>query len=376
MNVLCIRPITWVLMAAVWMVGCASAPKPTPQAVGDVPIEQALVLAWSTKLMGDTSLNQTLPLVKGKLAVASKDGQVQIVNAAQGNLVWQVPLKTPLNTGAGFDGQYAAVVTSGNELVAMADGKVIWRHRLTAQSYTNPLVAGDRVFLLLADRSVAAFDMLSGQRLWVQQRSGEALVLRQNGVLMAFHNNLLAGLGGKLVALNPDNGQVRWEVPMANPRGINDLERLVDLVATPSRVQNSVCVRAFQAQVGCVDALRGSLLWTRPAQGVLGVDGDANALIGTESNGVVRAWNRVTGERLWDTDRLKYRELTSPLWTPKGLVLGDAGGYLYVLSDQDGHLKNKLKTPATGFASSPTALPNGGFVVLSRNGLLQAYQLP
>lgn len=376
MNVLCIRPITWVLIAAVWMVGCASAPKPTPQAVGDVPIEQALVLAWSTKLTGDTSLNQTLPLVKGKLAVASKDGQVQIVNAAQGNLVWQVPLKTPLNTGAGFDGQYAAVVTSGNELVAMADGKVIWRHRLTAQSYTNPLVAGDRVFLLLADRSVAAFDMLSGQRLWVQQRSGEALVLRQNGVLMAFQNNLLAGLGGKLVALNPDNGQVRWEVPMANPRGINDLERLVDLVATPSRVQNSVCVRAFQAQVGCVDALRGSLLWTRPAQGVLGVDGDANALIGTESNGVVRAWNRVTGERLWDTDRLKYRELTSPLWTPKGLVLGDASGYLYVLSDQDGHLKNKLKTPATGFASSPTALPNGGFVVLSRNGLLQAYQLP
>jgi outer membrane assembly lipoprotein YfgL len=308
--------------------------------------------------------------------MASKDGHVQVVHAANGDMAWQVDLKTGLNAGAGFDGHSAAVVTSGNELVAMAAGKVLWRSRLTAQAYTNPLVAGERVFLLLADRSVAAFDLATGQKLWVQQRTGEALVLKQNGVLMAFQNNLLAGLGGKLVALNPDNGQVRWEVPIANPRGINDLERLVDLVASPSRVNNTVCVRAFQAQVGCVDALRGALLWTRPANGVQGVDGTVTALAGTETNGVVQAWNRSTGERLWDTDRLKYRDLTAPLWTAKGVVIGDAGGYLFVLSGQDGRLLNKLKTPASGFASSPTALPDGGLVVLTRNGLLQAYQLP
>lgn len=364
------------LAAALLLSACGSSPKPSAQALGDVKVEQALVPAWSVKLAGDTALNQSLPMQDGQLAMVSKNGHVHLVRADTGRLVWLLALKTDLNTGAGFDGRNVAVVTRSNELVAVADGKVSWRARLTAQSYTNPLVAGERVFVLLADRSVAAFDLATGQRLWVQQRSGEALVLRQNGVLMAFQNNLLAGLGGKLVALNPDNGQVRWEVPIANPRGINDLERLVDLVASPSRLNNSVCVRAFQAQVGCVDALRGALLWTRPANGVQGVGGDSTALAGAESNGVVQAWNRSTGERLWDTDRLKYRELTAPLWTSKGVVVGDAGGYLYVLSGQDGRLMNKLKTPASGFASSPTALPDGGFVVLTRNGLLQAYQLP
>jgi outer membrane protein assembly factor BamB len=364
------------LAAALLLSACGSGPKPSAQAIGDVKVEQALVPAWSVKLAGDTALNQSLPMQDGQLAMVSKNGHVHVVRADTGRLVWQLALKTDLNTGAGFDGRNVAVVTRSNELVAVADGKVSWRTRLTAQSYTNPLVAGERVFVLLADRSVAAFDLATGQRLWVQQRSGEALVLKQNGVLMAFQNNLLAGLGGKLVALNPDNGQVRWEVPIANPRGINDLERLVDLVASPSRLSNSVCVRAFQAQVGCVDALRGALLWTRPANGVQGVGGDGTALAGAESNGVVQAWNRSTGERLWDTDRLKYRELTAPLWTSKGVVVGDAGGYLYVLSGQDGRLMNKLKTPASGFASSPTALPDGGFVVLTRNGLLQAYQLP
>ena len=372
-----IAPNTWLMVSALWVLSaCGSAPKPTPQDIGSVKTEQAIVAAWSTKLSGDQAFTQCLTLLEGKLALASKDGYVHVVQAGNGQLVWQLDLKTGLNTSPGFDWRSAAVVTRSNELVAIADGKVLWRSRLTAQSYTKPLVAGERVFVLLADRSVAAFDLASGQKLWVQQRTGEALVLKQNGVLMAFQNNLLAGLGGKLVALNPDNGQVRWEVPIANPRGINDLERLVDLVASPSRVNNSVCVRAFQAQVGCVDALRGALLWTRPANGVQGVDGNTSGLVGTESNGVVQAWNRSTGERLWDTDRLKYRELTAPLWTAKGVVIGDAGGYLYVLSAQDGRLLNKLKTPASGFAASPTALPDGGLVVLTRNGLLQAYQLP
>ena len=199
-----LRAVAFELMV-VFLLGlsaCSSSPKPTPQDEGSVKSSQPLNLAWSTKLAGDTTLNQALTLMNGKIAVASKGGHVHVVQSGNGQQAWHVDLKTGLNTGAGFDGRYAAVVTRNNELVAMEDGQVLWRNRLSAQSYTTPLVAGERVFLLLADRSVAAFDLATGQRLWVQQRAGEALVLRQNGVLMAFQNNLLAGFGGKLVALN------------------------------------------------------------------------------------------------------------------------------------------------------------------------------
>ncbi len=356
-------------------VSCGTS-KPTPQAVADVPVSQAVEPLWSTKLSGDTGLTQALNVSKGQVALVSQNGVVQVVHIANGELAWKHELKTALSAGAGFDGQSVAVVTSNNELIVLQEGKVAWRHQLTAQTYTNPLVAGERVFLLMADRSVVAHDLSNGQRLWTQQRPGEALVLKQNGVLMAFQNTLLVGLGGRLAGLNPDNGQVRWEVPIATPRGINDLERLVDLVASPTRLRNAVCVRAFQAQVGCVDAARGSLLWTRPANGARGVDGDGAVLVGTEANGVVQAWGRGTGERLWDTDRLKYRELTDPLMTPQGIVIGDSSGWLYVLSAKDGSLLNKIKTPAEGFASKPTALPDGGFVILTRNARLLAYRLP
>lgn len=370
-----LRYAIWAL-ALVFLAACGSPPRPTPVAIGDFKVQQAMTAAWSFKFSSANQLNQSLLVVNDKVAIAAADGAVAVVNTDSGKLVWKHDIKSKLLSGAGFNGEQLAVVTVSNELVVLSEGKVLWRKRLKAQSYTNPLVAGGRVFVLLADRSVAAFDAMNGQFLWTQQRPGEPLVLKQNGVLLPYQNALIAGLGGRLVALNPDNGQIIWDVAMANPRGVNDLERLVDLVATASRVNDSVCVRAFQSQVGCVNVTRGALLWNRASVGVQGVDGDAKLLVGAESNGVVRAWTRAGGERAWDTDRLKYRELTSPLVTPKGVVLGDEGGWLYLLSATDGALLNRVQTASAGFASAPTPLANGGFVILTRNGQLLAYQLP
>ena len=367
----------WALFVFLGIVLTAcTASKPKPAQIAAIKADKPIQALWQFKLGSDVSFVQSLQTVQERMVLTSDDGKIAVVNVRNGQAVWRYELKTALNTGAGFDGDHVAVVTPNNELVLLKDGKVLWRNRLTSQSYTHPLVAGERVFMMMADRSVLAFDLATGVRLWLQQRPGEPLVLKQNGVLIPFQNTLLVGLGGRLTAINPDNGQFKWDVPIANPRGINDLERLVDLVAKPSRVSNSVCVRAFQSQVGCVDALRGSVLWTRSSVGSQGVDGDAKTLIGTESNGMVQAWSRTTGDRLWDSDRLKYRELTGPLFTSKGIVIGDSGGWLYLLSSTDGSLINRVQTSSDGFASTPTALADGGFVVLTRDGLLQAYQLP
>lgn len=375
MKAFAILRFLFLVLSAALITACGSS-KPQPVQIPSIKADKPIQALWKFKLGDDVSFVQSLQVVQERLSLTSDDGNIAVVNVRSGQAVWRFDLKTALNTGTGFDGEHVAVVTLNNELVLLKEGKVLWRNRLTSQSYTHPLIAGERVFMMMADRSVLGFDLVSGQRLWMQQRPGEPLVLKQNGVLMPFQNTLLVGLGGRLTALNPDNGQIKWDVPVANPRGINDLERLVDLVAKPSRVDSSVCVRAFQAQVGCVDALRGSVLWTRSSVGSQGVDGDAKTLIGTESNGMVQAWSRTSGDRLWDSDRLKYRELTGPLFTSKGIVIGDSGGWLYLLSAADGSLINRVQTSTEGFASTPTALADGGFVVLTRNGLLLAYQLP
>ena len=221
--------------------------------VVNLPVRQA----WQLRIPAGKDANLYAQVQGDNVVVASADGTVVSVNAANGRENWRGQAGKRLQTGAGADGRHAAVVTASNELVVLEAGNKLWSKTLSASAFTAPLVAGGRVFVLTADRSVTAFDAQNGARLWTQKREGEPLVLRQQGVLMPYGNTLLAGLSGRMVALNPDNGNVEWEAPLASPRGTNDVERLVDLVGPASRVGNAVCARAFQASVGCVDANTG-----------------------------------------------------------------------------------------------------------------------
>jgi outer membrane protein assembly factor BamB len=294
------------------------------------------------------------------------------VDAATGRESWRAGAGAPLSAGVGSDGTLAAVVTRDNEVVALSAGKTLWKRKMPAQGFTAPFVAGGRVFVLGADRSVTAMDGQSGRVLWTQQRPGEALVLRQAGVMLAVGDTLLVGQGGRLAGLNPANGSIRFEAPIATARGINDVERLVDLIGSVSRVGDVVCARAFQAAVGCVDAARGQVLWTQKAAGSQGVHGDAAAVYGTESDGKVVAWRRDSGQRLWTTDKLAFRELSAPLAVGRSVVLGDAQGFLHFLSREDGSLLNRAQPDSSAIAAAPV-LAGNTLVVVTRSGGVYGY---
>lgn len=333
--------------------------QPNPQQVG-------VRLAWTARI-GSLGFPLSIQPAGAAVLVAGGDGTVAALDAATGADLWRSKPVGALSAGVGGEGQLAAVVTRDNELVMLSEGQPQWRQRMGLQVYTAPLVAGGRVFVLGADRSVAAFDARTGLRLWTQQRPGEALSLRQAGVMLAVGNTLVVGQGGRLAGLNPDNGATRWEAPIATSRGTNDVERLVDLVGRVSRVGDSVCARAFQAAVGCVDTARGALVWSRPADGAEGLSGDAQLVLGTEDDGKVIAWRRADGERQWSVDSLRFRGLGAPLVLGRSVAIGDAGGLLHLLSRENGSLLNRLSTDGSAIVAAPV-LVGSTLVVVTRSG--------
>jgi outer membrane protein assembly factor BamB len=342
--------------------------KPKPAELQANPNLLAVRQAWTARI-GKVDFPLT-PGVSGNVAaLASGDGTVIGIDTATGREQWRGTARAPLSAGVGFDGSTAAVVTRNNELVAFASGREVWRQRLSAQSYTAPLVAGARVFVLGADRAVSAFDGGTGRRLWTQTRTGEPLVLRQPGVLLPVGDTLVVGLGGRMVGMNPVNGSSRWEVPVATARGINDIERLIDLVGRVSRVGDSVCARAFQAAVGCVDASRGQLQWTQRAVGVEGVHGDGSAVYGVESDGKVVGFKREDGQRAWTTESLLHRGLTAPLALGRSVVVGDAFGFVHMLSRTDGSLLNRVPTDGSPVVVAPFAVGNTMLAVTRDGGV-------
>jgi outer membrane protein assembly factor BamB len=357
-----------VLIVSTLLLGACSggAPRPKPAELGANTPLLGVRQAWTNRV-GEQPLGASPAVAGSTVVLAGLDGTVVAVDASNGRDQWRASLGAILATGAGSDGRLAAVITSHNEVVALDAGKEIWRSKLPAQSFTAPLVAGGRVFALAADRSVTAFDGATGRKLWVQQRPGEPLVLKQSGALLAVGDTLVTGLSGRLVGINPNNGNIRWEAPIASPRGTNDVERLVDLVGRTSRMGDVVCARAFQAAVGCVNTARGTLAWTKPANGSEGLAGDDRLVFGTEADGKVFAWRRTDGERAWVVDRLQYRTLSAPLAVGRSVVFGDNSGSVHFLSREDGSALNRLPTDSSGIAAGPV-LAGDTLVVVTRNG--------
>lgn len=365
-----------ILVIAVSLVGCslfAGEAKPKPQELGQNIATLGVRQVWATKLGATFGAPSVIHVHAATAILTSTDGVIAAIDTKTGIDVWRTNLREELSTGVGSDGNLTAVISKNNDVIMLEAGREKWRYRLNALSYTAPVVAGGRLFVLTADHNITAFDAASGQRLWLQQRSGESLVLRQSGVLIAIGNTLIAGISGKLIGFNPDNGAVRWETKISSPRGTNDIERLVELIGNVSRVHDNVCVRAFQSVIGCVDTYRGVISWVQKSSGSEGIDGDENFVYGTENNGVVSAWSRVDGKHSWTTDKLQHRKLTAPLLLGRSVVVGDDTGWIYFLSREDGSLLNRLATDGSGISTAPV-VAIGTLVAVTRAGNVYGFR--
>lgn len=360
------------LIAALVLTACGSAEKPKPAELGPNVVRMGVRNAWVANLGGAVDFPLQIRALDNLLYVANSDGVVAAIDARTGGDLWRIALGTQLSAGVGSDGRFSAVVSRDNELIVLDSSKEIWRQKLSSVAYTAPWIENGRIFVLQGNRSVLALDVTNGKKIWQQNRTGEPLILGRPGMVATAGDTLLVGFNGRLLGMNPVDGKLLWEAPIANSRGTNEVERLVDLVsgmARPAGHNAAICVRAFQSGIGCVDTRKGTVVWSKPSSGSTGLDGDEVTLYGTESDGRIRAWRRSDGERLWTNENLRLRALSAPLLVGKAIVVGDNSGLLHFLSGEDGTSLNRLTTDGSGIVSSPVQVGNTVVAVTQRGGV-------
>jgi outer membrane protein assembly factor BamB len=364
------------------LAGCSYLPSWTPSWLGGSSSKSAepapLVefspsltpqVAWRTSVGSSRGAVLQPAVLENAIYVASASGTVVRLGPS-GEVVWRTETNVAISGGVGSDGFVVAVGSSRGDVIALgADGKELWRAQVSGVVQSPPLVGRGLVIVRASDHRVSAFDATSGKRRWNYQRTTPALTL--NSITpMTFAGDLVAAgfPSGRLVMLAAANGTARWDVPVAEPRGSSEVERLADVVGAPLVIGGDVCAAAFQGRVACFETSNGNLRWARDLSAGAGVGGDTRRIYAVDAKSNAVAFSSATGANAWRQEKLLNRDLTTPLALRRAVVVGDFAGYVHFLSPEDGAFLARVS-----LGSEITATPRafgGGAIVQTQDGTI------
>lgn len=313
----------------------------------------------------------------GAVYVAERGGDVAAIGAENGRILWKTDTDARLSGGPGLAGDQVLVGSSDGEVIALAaaDGAERWRTRVTSEVLAAPVGTAGIVVARSGDGNLFGLKAGTGDRVWTYDRSVPVLSLRGTSQPVLVDDLVLAGFdNGRLAALELATGRLVWEATVAVPRGRSDLERMVDIDATPVVYGRSVYAATFQGRVVAIDIATGDIEWARDISSAAGLAVDLTRVYVTDEHSVLWALDRRSGATAWKQEALKARRLTAPAVSEGYVVVGDLEGYLYWLRQEDGELAARRRLDKKPLIAPPVTL-GPLLIAYSSGGALAAYAL-
>ncbi|MCE3265222.1 MAG: pyrrolo-quinoline quinone [Pseudoduganella sp.] len=332
-------------------------------------------IVWKHSI-GKAGANVFTPaLADNSVFVADADGNIERLDAASGKVQWRSKSKTDLTAGVGVspDGKLLAVGGVKGKLMAFdGSGKALWEVQASSEILSAPAVGNDVVIVRTVDNKVTAYDAADGKKRWFIQRVTPPLTLRNLPGLVIANNNVYAAQpAGRILALALSNGVPRFEVPLSEPRGATELERVSDISGTPTVFEGDLCAVSYQGKVGCLDLNTGVARWTKPASSDVGVGVDQRFVFVADEKGAVQAFAREGGASAWKNEKLAYRRLSTPISYGRFVAVGDLEGYVHFLSREDGTILGRIATDGSAIKASPV-LAGSNVIFQTQNGTVAA----
>ena len=342
------------IFIAVFLSGCSlfssqnHGPKPTELK----PFSPQIVLtrAWQRKFgngQGRGWLMLRPVFEQNSIYVASQSGEVAAVRPT-GQLIWRQMLNMRITGGVAADDQLVVVGTQSGDLVALDrnSGKQLWKKEISGVLLSSPTLATNVVIAQSINGIITLFDR-KGMLIWQKRVAVPDLLLRGASSPVVHFDKILTGLAsGDLFAWDKQSGREIWATTVTLPEGQSELDRMVDIDAPLLVSGDIVYVVSYQGNLQALNIQTGQLLWSRKESSYQGIaEHDASLFVSTAS-GEVAAINRYNGGSLWQQNSLRHRFLSAPAIWKSYLIVGDALGYLHVLSQKDGAVVGRCEVPS------------------------------
>lgn len=300
----------------------------------------------NTNLRKDVIDLQIAPLADGMIA-ASRSG---IVSGYMGeSITWQYNAEDVITGGIGIDdqGSVAVIGTRSGKLIALdaRTGAPRWAVALASSSLAPALISGDKVIVITNSGAIFGLDIHSGATVWQYATQVPNTSVRGMAKPLALDARtvLIGGADGRIHALDTMTGAPVWTRRVGLAMGSGEVDQLRDVDGTPTVVDHYLYAASYSGQLTGFDMTTGRTMFVSELSSTKKLTTLADAVIGSSTDGDVVAFNRLSGEKLWENHDLKYRGLTNPVIIGAYIAVGDADGVVHILNNQ-GQIVSRVNT--------------------------------
>ena len=331
-------------------------------------------ILWSIKLEGTENYEFSPGIIGDEAYAASSDGSLAKVDLKTGKVIWQMNTGEKLSGGVGVGPNEVTVGTSTGLLIAYdLNSKLLWKTRLSSQILSAPTIHEGLVIVRTSDNLIHGINVKDGLKKWTFSRTGPPLSLRSNVGVVASDGVIYAGFpGGKLAAIREDNGSLIWEITVAQPKGITEIERASDVTSNPVIDGMTIYTVAYQGKISAVDRVNARTLWSRDISSYTGLNIDGARIYLSHTGGALYALAIESGKTYWRQGDLLNRKLTTPLGMGDYVAVGDFQGYIHILDKETGQFLGRIQLDDESVMRRLVEFETGKFLAQTRNGGLYA----
>ncbi len=356
-----------------FMLGKDNTPKPAPLA--DLKTKILFVENWSVP-MGKPSKASTYlklkPSIRGNIIyVANASGTVHAVMKTSGKLLWSKQLNEGILSGPTVADGYIALGTNRSNvtLLRQSDGTELQQLKVSGDALSKPVITKNNVIVKTIDGYLYSFDLKTGKKRWATEHGSPSLILKAASSPVIMDKLALVGFSdGKLDGIDIQTGRIMWQRSIAYASGASDVERLVDIDTDPILRGDIVYLASYQGYIGAMSLSNGQFVWRKPGSVYKNMAIDETTLYITDSEDVLWAMDRKTGQVKWKQLGLKARGLTEPTLLGNRLIVGDRTGFVHLLTKQSGELISRIQL--SGSVDIAPAVAGNSIYVLTANGKL------
>ncbi len=367
------------ILAAIVLGACTTEPPPIPpEELQTLTPKERLDTQWK-KSGFDTGRSQLQPWpMDDALFVAARDGVVQRLDKSSGKRTWSVNVKRIL--GAGITGDDAQIYfsTEDGEVFSLdaQTGEQLWTQKASSE-VLSPAVAGfGAVVVRSADGRVVALEPDTGAVRWSASFTPPALTLNGYSSPVVVEGGVLLGLDdGRVIAMALDTGRVIWESIVSVPSGRSEVERLVDIDGDIQIDDEAIYVANYRGRLVRIEPGQGNVQWSTPMSSTAGVlVGSDHVYVVNEEDAVLEV-DKATGRIGWEQKALRGRKLTRPVFVDENtLLVADFEGYTHLIDAVTGELVGRSRVGRDAIQTTPTQVDDITFIQ-STDGAVAAVRL-